>query len=342
MIQKADPEEFLCKAKSVPVIDVRSPAECRQGQIPGAINLPLFDDRERAQVGTLYKNSGRDIAVHKGFEIAGPKLAGFITKGFKISPKRELLVHCWRGGMRSEHMAWLFDQCGFKMTILQGGYKAYRHYIREQLAGNSPVIILGGMTGSGKTELLHALAEAGEQVLDLERIACHKGSVFGALGQNPQPTNEQFENNIFSEIDGFDLSRPVWIEDESRMIGNVSIPDPLYDRMERARMVKIDIDRKERIRRLVGEYALFGKDDLGMSIRKISERLGGTRTKQAFDQLEEGNFESVADLVLEYYDKSYGFSVAKRICRDIREITLDDGNFRKSAEAVIELMKPDK
>jgi tRNA 2-selenouridine synthase len=337
MIEKIEAEEFLERSRFVPMVDVRSPKEYRQGHLAGSVNLPLFDDDERAQVGTIYKNSGRDAAVFRGLELAGPKLADFIRVVQKIAPKKEVLVHCWRGGMRSEHMAWLFVQCGYKTAVVTGGYKACRKFIRESFSRDARVVILGGNTGSGKTAILYALRDAKQQVLDLEAIAHHKGSVFGAMGQEPQPTNEQFENNIFACWTLMDPSKTIWIEDESRMIGNVSIPDPLFDKMSNAPMILVEADTPARIKRLVAEYASFPADDLKDAIRRISEKLGGTRTGEAMNRIDQKDFYAVAELVLEYYDKSYAHAIARRINPDVTRIK-SDGTPEKAAARILEFM----
>jgi tRNA 2-selenouridine synthase len=312
MIERIEPEEFLKRSGYVPVIDVRSPKEFSQGHIPSAENLPLFNDDERAIVGTIYNNSGRDAAILKGLELAGPKLADYVKKLLKIAPKKEALLHCWRGGMRSEQMALLFETAGFTIAVLNGGYKNYRRIIRQKLSNEAKIIILGGLTGSGKTEILHALKDAGEQILDLEKIAHHKGSVFGALGQEVQPTNEQFENNLFTEWAMFDFSKLIWIENESRMIGNITIPDPLFEQMTHAKIFVLDVPQEKRLSRVLEQYAQFRKDDLAESILKISEKLGGTRTKEALKAIEEDDFTTAARIALDYYDKAYYFATSKR------------------------------
>ena len=332
MVEKITIKEFLASSECRPVIDVRSPGEFRQGHIPGAINLPLFDNEERAIVGTIYKNSGRDAAVLKGLELAGPKLAVFVKKMHQVAPQREILIHCWRGGMRSEHMAWLFDQAGFKTNVLEGGYKSYRKFIRESFSAESKIVVLGGLTGSSKTDILHQLEKTGEQVIDLERIACHKGSAFGALGQNAQPTNEQFENDLYARWQKFDFSKTLWIEDESRSIGSVIIPDPLFDRMSRSPMIKVELGKPARIQRLVNEYAGYDPSLLKDSILRISEKLGGTLTKQALTAIESKDFPVVSELVLSYYDKAYNHAVSKRINQDIRTLELRSDDPEKNAE----------
>jgi tRNA 2-selenouridine synthase len=339
LVEKIDIQEFLNRALNLPVIDVRSPAEFQQGHIPKAINLPLFDNDERSIVGTIYQKSGRDAAVLKGLELAGPKMAGFVKKINQIAPQKEILVHCWRGGMRSEHMSWLFDQTGFKTSVLTGGYKAYRHFIRESFSNEMNCIILGGMTGSGKTDILHQLSLLGEQVIDLEMIACHRGSVFGGLGQGMQPTNEQFENNLYGSWQNLDLNKRVWIEDESRSIGTVTVPDPLFQKVCASPMMMVEIPKEARIQRLVKEYSGFDNELLKQSVMKISEKLGGTRTRQAIEALDRNEFEFVAETVLAYYDKSYQHSVSARINKEIRPCHLIEDIPAMNAVRVLEVAR---
>ena len=339
MAEKVEIEEFIARSKYLPVIDVRSPGEYDQGHIPDAINLPLFDNEKRTIVGTIYKNSGRDNAILKGLELAGPKLSVFVKKMVQIAPQKEILIHCWRGGMRSEQMAWLFDLAGFSTTVLTGGYKSYRRFIRERFSAETDCIVLGGMTGSGKTDILNQLSLIGEQILDLERIACHKGSVFGGLGQETQPTNEQFENNLYGVWQNFDFNKRIWMEDESRSIGTVTVPDPLFRKKCSSPMVTIEIPKETRIRRLVREYSGFDKGSLKEAVMKISEKMGGARTKQALEAIDKNDFEFVADLVLSYYDKSYQHSVSGRISQNIKTCYLYEDNPEANALRVLEWIR---
>jgi tRNA 2-selenouridine synthase len=334
---KAD--EFLRQALMLSVIDVRSEKEYLQGHIPGAFNIPLFNNEERAIVGTIYKFSGREASVLKGLELAGVKLAAYVKHLQKITDRKQILLHCWRGGMRSESMAWLFEQAGFKVAVLEGGYKSYRRYIREQLSGPADIVILGGLTGSGKTELLHLLEQRKQQVLDLEKLACHKGSVFGGLGQPDQPTNEQFENDIYEVWKHFDPSGPVWIEDESRMIGSVSIPDPLFDQMNHAPMIELQLGTEVRIRRLMAEYSTFAVSDLREAVLKISEKLGGARTKRALAALDAGDLSVVAQLSLSYYDKAYTHAVQNRKNKQILSIGVREDKPEENAGRILEAIK---
>ena len=339
LTEKISITDFLERSKYLPVIDVRSPGEFQQGHIPGAINLPLFENEERSIVGTIFKNSGRDAAILKGLELAGPKLAGFVKKMHRIAPQGEIMIHCWRGGMRSDHMGWLFDQAGFKTAILTGGYKSYRKFVRESFSAPSGIVVLGGLTGSSKTDILHQLKIMGKQVLDLEMFACHKGSAFGALGQPSQRTNEQFENDIHSSWKDINFSQTLWIEDESRTIGNVYIPDPLFDLMGNSPMIKIEIDKAARIRRLVKEYSGFDPVLLKDSINKISEKLGGTRTKQAITAVDSNDFEAVAELVLTYYDKAYDHAVSRRMNQKITTIKLLTDDPLQNAKDILNCYK---
>lgn len=324
MVSKVNTHQFLELSKNIPILDVRSPLEYAQGHIPGAISFPLFDNPERALIGTLYKNSGREAAILRGFEIVGPKLATFLKKATSLASHKQLNVHCWRGGMRSGHMAWLFSQGGLTVNLLEGGYKAYRRYIREQFSCQGKLVILGGMTGSGKSEILRDLEERGEQFLDLERLANHKGSAFGALGQEMQPTNEQFENDIASKWLQFDFSRPVWIEDESRSIGTVSIPDPLFHRMFSAPIVMVHLDRSIRIKRLVEEYGSFDESLLAQSLHKISEKLGGGREKIALSYLSAKDLTKVAEITLDYYDKAYTHAIKRKSANLIVRVDIEE------------------
>jgi tRNA 2-selenouridine synthase len=189
-MQVLPPEEFLLKANTTPVIDVRSPGEYDEGHITGAINIPMFTDDERAVVGTIYKKSGRLSAINRGLTIIGPKMAALTQEALKHAKDGELLVHCWRGGMRSESMAWLFGRVDIKCSILMGGYKVYRNHLLESLGDMPNVCVIEGHTGSGKTAILYELEKLGEQVIDLEGLANHRGSAFGNIGQAPQPTSQ--------------------------------------------------------------------------------------------------------------------------------------------------------
>ena len=339
MIRQIAPINFLEQANHLPVIDVRSPAEFAQGHIPGAANIPIFDNEERAVVGTLYVQSGRDAAVQKGMDIAFPKSESYIEQAWRSAPGGTFLLHCWRGGLRSDRMAKLFSIKGLNVQVLDGGYKAYRRFIRERLTMPVRIMVLGGRTGSGKTDLLQAMAARGEQVIDLEALACHKGSVFGAFGQKEQPTNEQFENDLYKQWSVLDPARITWLEDESRMIGRVTLPDPLVEHINSAEIILIETSDELRIARLVRDYAGYDKKLLAEAIGKIRVRLGGQRTIDAMKALEEDRFDEVAAITLAYYDKAYAFAVERRNGKRVFRTGISGSDAGSDADHLIEFSK---
>lgn len=336
------PKEFLELSKTIPIIDVRSPGEHEIGRIPGAINMPIFNDEERAKVGTRYKQAGKDFAIQLGLEFVGSKLAVFAKQARKLTKNNTLLVHCWRGGMRSQNMAWLFELIGLKAFILEDGYKGYRAHIRAQLGNDIPIVILGGFTGSGKTDILKELEKLGEQFIDLEGIAHHKGSAFGSIGESAQPTNEQFENNLAEEWLKLDITRPVWLEDESITMGKCGIPMTLFKRMREAKVYQVMIPQKVREERLVKEYA--NGDDLGLksALERISKKLGGLRAQEAFEALETKDFRKVADISLQYYDKAYGYGISKREDHSILNIPIEKDDPAATAKLLLEVLKKEE
>lgn len=294
------------------ILDVRSPAEHEQGRIPEAVSLPLFSNEERAQVGTCYKQQGRDEAVELGLAIVGPKLASFVAQAKLLAPDRMLRVHCWRGGMRSGSMAWLLETAGFQVTVLDRGYKGFRHWIHAVLTEPKPIVTLGGMTGTGKTKILQALQAAGEQILDLEQLANHRGSSYGNLGLPPQPSTEQFENLIAMAWSQLNRDRRIWIEAESRMIGSCRVPDTLFQQMVAAPVSQIERSRQERIHLLLEDYGIVDSDALLEATIRLKKRLGGERTQQAVDFIQTGNLAAAVDTVLDYYDKAYRYDLKRR------------------------------
>jgi tRNA 2-selenouridine synthase len=339
MPKKISIKEFLELTGTLSVIDVRSPAEYEQAHIPGAVNIPLFNNEERKQVGTTYKRKGKESAVLQGLDYIGLRMAEVVKQARKQAQHRKILVHCWRGGMRSASMAWLFETIGLQAFVLDGGYKAYRHFIREQFSYKAKIFILGGSTGSGKTAILQELQKQGEQFLDIEGIAHHKGSVFGPLGQESQPSNEQFENNLAVVWQKFDLTKPIWIEDESRQLGMCGIPNPLFVQMREAIVIKVIIPKNERVKRLVKEYGHFEKELLAEQIEKIRERLGGEFTNRALKALEKNDMATVADLTLIYYDKAYSFGISKRNPEKVFEIELERDAPKENALAISKFIK---
>jgi tRNA 2-selenouridine synthase len=305
-------ESFISLSARFPVIDVRAPSEYAQGHIPGALNIPLFNDHERKVVGTAFKQINKEAAMYAGLDFAGKKLVKLAKEGERVAGKNKtLLVHCWRGGMRSKSMVWLFETMGITSYLLEGGYKSYRTYVREVLAYPLNLLVIGGRTGSGKTAILHQLRKSGEQVIDLEGLAHHKGSAFGALGEPNQPSTEQFENKLSHEILRLDSEKVCWIEDESRNVGKCVIPVELYSRMKEADLIFLDISRELRAIHLVGDYAQYEQEDLRACVMKIEKRLGGDRTREALESIDREDYYQTAMITLHYYDKAYMFSLEK-------------------------------
>jgi len=335
-IPKIDIVRFLELSEIDPIVDVRSPSEFNFGHIPGAVNIPLFDDKERAAVGTKFKKEGRLPAILEGLKYTGPAMSSKLEYALKIAKNGKLLVHCWRGGMRSEAMAWLFSLGDIKAEVLDGGYKSYRHHILESLSGKRNMIVLGGMTGSSKTHILKYLKTTGQQIVDLEGLANHKGSAFGALGQPAQPSTEQFANILFNDSKQLSRDLPVWVEDESRNIGSIFIPDRFYLNMQDSPSVILKMDVKTRLPRLMEEYATFSPESLRISILKISKRLGGDNTSDAINAVETGDLAKAIEIVLYYYDKAYQFGLKKKNNKNIIYVNTDIDDIEINALKVLD------
>jgi tRNA 2-selenouridine synthase len=308
-----DVQEFLnqtCNGTKV-ILDTRSPAEFSRAHLPNAISLPLLSNEERVIIGTTYKQEGREAAVLKGFELVGPKFADFVKQAKILSPANEVFIYCWRGGLRSNIMAWVLTTAGFKVTLLKGGYKAFRHWALAQFEIKKTMVVIGGKTGSGKTALLHQLKNSGEQIIDLEALANHNGSTFGSLGKPEQPTTEHYENMLALLWHGID-SRKVWVENESFKIGTCALPMAFYKQLREAPVMEINIADEIRKKRIVNEYGHFDKKLLAEKTMKIKKRLGGLQLKNALSFLEEGNINAWCEVMLEYYDKAYLHSDALR------------------------------
>ncbi|GAB3576165.1 tRNA 2-selenouridine(34) synthase MnmH [Spirosoma luteolum] len=335
-MQQLPIDEFLQLAQHLPVIDVRSPGEYNHAHLPGAVNIPLFDNDERAQVGTKYKNAGKDAAVLLGLSLVGPKLADFVKASKKLNPRqKEVLVHCWRGGMRSGSFAWLLNTAGITARTLVGGYKAYRNAVLAAFAEPRTLLILGGKTGSGKTDILHELARQGEQIIDLEQLAHHKGSSYGAIGQQPQPSTEQFENQLYAHWRQCDPTRRIWLEDESRSVGSCFIPMPLWLQMRAAPVAFVDVPKPVRVERLVREYTGIDHELLVEATERIRRRLGGKVTQEALDALTRQDYATVADLTLDYYDKAYLHGLSQRDQATVHPLPLTGDDPVQTAQQLI-------
>ena len=330
-IQRLSIKDFLQQSKGHLVLDVRSPGEYKHAHMPGAVSLPLFTDEERKIVGTTYKQQSREQAIKIGLDMFGPKMRKMVeeveamcNKQLAISKEENcplpiancIFLYCWRGGMRSAAVAWLLDLYGFKVHTLAGGYKAFRNHVLQTFGQPFQFRIIGGYTGSGKTEVLNELIKSGEPAIDLEQLACHKGSAFGSFKMPPQPSQEMFENLLCFELhaarctqENVDLnSGPgggIWLEDESQRIGNLNIPSALWEKMRTSPLVFLEVPFEKRLDHITEEYSNWDKEKLIDAVKRISKRLGGLETKNTLEFLEAGNFREAFSLLLQYYDKRY-------------------------------------
>lgn len=335
MLRALSVEEWL--AAHGPIVDVRAPGEFVRGHIPGAYNLPLFSNEERAIVGTSYKQRGRDPAVLEGLRIVGPKLAWLVEEAQRVAPHGHIRVHCWRGGERSRSVAWLLDKAGFKtVCTLDRGYKGFRGLVQRSFNMALDLRVLGGFTGTGKTEVIKHLAREGQQVIDLEALASHKGSSFGALGEAPQPSTEHFENLLWDTIAQLDPAKPVWVEDESVMIGRVNIPQPFFERIRSAPLFFAEMPLEQRAERLVREYGAYPAEQIAEAIRRIAKRIGPQHCKAALEALAQGDLREVALITLRYYDKSYLYGASQRDQRTITKIRASADDLTGLAQRLID------
>lgn len=308
MVQTLHIKDYWTKHKVTPLFDVRTPAEYTKGHIPNAHNLPLFSDEERAMVGTLYKKESPQAALLKGLDLVGPKMRTLIEQVQTTTDTTSIAVHCWRGGKRSQSVGWLLNMAGYQVTTLQGGYKSFRQYLHTQLDTVAlPLIVIGGKTGSGKTKILHELAIQGEQIIDLEGLANHKGSAFGFIGEPNQPSTEQFENNLFDYIQHLDHSKRVWIENENRGIGSIYLPATFWQQLKKSPLLNIEIPLASRVQNLIQDYTVVDADALKEGFYKIRKRLGGVRYQRAIQHIEAKELSAAATIALDYYDKTYQY-----------------------------------
>lgn len=353
-IQKIGIEEFLQLAKLNLVLDVRSPGEYVHAHIPGAYSLPLFTDEERKIVGTAYKQQSRKIAIQIGLDYFGIKMRRMVeeVEGLVSSPKPvaatknqySILIQCWRGGMRSAGVAWLLDLYGFKVYTLSGGYKAYRQWARMQFDKPYNLSVVGGYTGSGKTRVLDVLQGAGRKVIDLEGLANHKGSAFGALGEKPQPTQEMFENLLAEKLFGLQVLpvvsglEDIFIEDESQRIGVLNIPNNFWNQMRKSPVLFLDIPFEERLIYLTEEYGKFDKASIVNAIIRIQKKLGGLETKLAINYLLENDHRECFRILLKYYDKYYekGLHNRENLPTLLNKVICINGDIKKNAQKLID------
>ncbi len=301
-------------------IDMRTPAEFSKGHIPGAYNLPLFENEERAEIGTLYKQVGPETAKSRGLDIVAPRLPGLVrTISEYASLGKEIVIYCWRGGMRSGSVVSVLAMMGIRTRQLQGGYKAYRNYVLERLQGftvQAKAVVLCGSTGTGKTQLLYHLARLGVPVLDLERLANHRGSVFGHVGLGGCCTAQSFDSLLLAELERVNQGDYFVVECESKRIGNLYLPECLYEAMQVGYKVLVKTPLALRVSRLCEEYVqednAASVKALIASMQRLQKQCGQRKIAEWTEQLEQGDFPNVIETLLkEYYDPIYGYEKAE-------------------------------
>lgn len=333
--------QFLAELNiGIPLFDVRSPKEFLAGHMPGAISLPLMNDDERHRVGIVYKQEGRDAAVRLGYQLVGHKFIDYIEAARKRAVDGKVALHCWRGGIRSNTMAWLLASVGLQVYVLEGGYKEFRQWCLAQFHKQHPLWVLSGKTGAGKTEVLHALRLRGESVIDLEALANHRGSAFGGLGLPDQPTQEGFENALAWEIGKMEGAKRIWIENESRFIGRLRIPDAFFLQSSQAQMISIDREAHYRAERIIAEYGNFDHALLAEKTVSITKRMGGDRVKASIEALERGDLMGWVTPLLDYYDRNYAHAIELREGKQLHILSLTSEGADQIAELLLQRIIP--
>ena len=317
--------------------------------MPNSINIPLFDNEERSFIGKKYKNAGREKAVIEGFKIIENKLDNIIKdfiftyKNYLSSNKNEntqnddIRIYCARGGMRSQSINWLLEKLNYSSFTLKGGYKSYRNWVLNSFIVKRNIIVIGGKTGTGKTKILNDLNKLNYQILDFESLANHRGSSFGGLGMNKQPTNEQFENLIADQIDTFDMKKSIFVEAESANIGKCRIPQDIFKQMKSSKRIEIIKDIDIRIKELINTYSIYPKIELKDAVLRITKRLGPQRTKSAIISIEEGDWAGVCKAVLEYYDKCYDYEL-----KNLSNLKIEKLIFNNEKQLIQDIIKKAK
>jgi tRNA 2-selenouridine synthase len=330
------------------IIDARSPAEYAEDHLPGAVNWPVLDDDERRTVGTEYKQVSTFDARKRGAAIVARRIAEHLEAHAQDKPQNwHPLVYCWRGGQRSGALSWFLGQVGFRVQVLQGGYKAFRTVVREQLdalPATLHFVVIGGRTGSGKTRLLQALREAGAQVLDLEALARHRGSVLGGLPNEGQPSQKGFEMALWQALSRFDPSRPVFVESESRRIGQLHLPEALIERMRAdGRCVIVQMPDAARVQLLLEEYGFYAEqvERFCEHLSALTELRGKAQVAGWQAQARAGEWAALfADLMAQHYDPLYLRSSERHFAGYADALTLDvaDGGSDTQGEAARRLL----
>ena len=300
------------------VIDARSESEYAEDRLPGAINWPSLDDAQRHEVGTLYKQVNPFEARKVGASLVAANISRHIAREVMDKPREwKPLVYCWRGGQRSGSLSLVLGQIGFRVHIVEGGYKAFRAAMLVDLPAQAQRLsyrVICGPTGSGKTRLLQALESAGAQVLDLEALASHRSSVLGLIPGQPQPTQKRFDTLVWEKLRSFDAGRPVFVESESKKVGNLAVPESLMAAMRASACLRLDLSDEERVRLLLEDYAFFADDAEFFCTRleALAQLRGREQVETWQAQVRGGDVESVVrELLLKHYDPGYATSTAR-------------------------------
>jgi tRNA 2-selenouridine synthase len=331
------------------VIDARSESEYAEDRLPGAVNWPSLNDPERHEVGTLYKQVSPFEARKRGASLVAANIARHIARDVMDKPRDwQPLVYCWRGGQRSNSLALVLGQIGFRVALVEGGYKAFRSSVLAQLpelAQRLSYRVVCGPTGSGKTRLLQALEAAGAQVLDLEGLASHRSSVLGLIPGQPQPTQKRFDTLLWEKLRSFDPAWPVYVESESKKVGNLAVPEALIAAMRASPCLRLDLPDDERVKLLLEDYGFFARDpDLFCERLAALVQLRGREVVQAWQaQVRAGEIEPVVrELLVKHYDPGYASSTERNFVRfgDAKAIAPRDRTPEAMAELARELVRP--
>lgn len=312
MVKDISVEEALSRP-GILMVDVRSESEFEEATIPGAVNIPFLNNEERASVGTVYKQVSPQAARRLGLELVSPRLPEFINHFEKLAGKRDIVLFCWRGGQRSQFVSYMLDMMGFNVYRVQGGYKAYRRYINQYLEGKLThrAVVLHGLTGVGKTEVLTKLGQAGIPTLDLEGLARHRGSVYGKVGLPPSPTQKMFESMIVQALNLAESKGIFVVECESRRLGNLLVPQTVMNTMKEGYRVLLYDSIKNRIHRTIAEYIGGGAENveaLQNATTALVKYLGAAKVRQLNELLGRGDFEqAIKYLLIKYYDPLYKY-----------------------------------
>ena len=331
------------------IIDVRSPSEFAEDHIPKAINLPVLNDDERAEVGTIYKQMNPFTARKIGAALVSKNISQHLTEYFATKEKNyRPLVYCWRGGQRSSSMALVLAQIGWRVTLLEGGYKTYRAYVRqhiENLPQKFTYQVLCGLTGSGKTQILRQMRLRGAQVLDLEALANHRGSLLGEQWEgklSPQPSQKYFESLLLEQLRKFNPHQPVWVESESQKIGKIYLPQFLLEKMTQASCVEIQIPIAARVKFLLEEYPhlMNHADILKWKLEKLKSRCGWDKLCQWYQLIDAQEWESlVQDMLESHYDPTYSQSMKRYFTKVERLLSIPDLS-KSSIDTLLDSLLP--